>query len=72
MLVRHLICGVVIGLLAAIAGLLAGFSVWAVLGFYVLGANLGLGASALGALSHRPHRARRSRPGDVLTGSRSH
>jgi hypothetical protein len=56
MLVRHLLCGIVIGLLAATAGMLAGFSVWAVVGCCVLGANVGLGASVLGALSHRPYR----------------
>ena len=59
MLVRHLLCGIVIGLLAAIAGLLAGFSVGAAVGFYVLGGNVGLGVSALGALSHRPYRTRK-------------
>lgn len=53
MLMRHLLCGVVIGALAALASTLAGFLAWATVGFLVLGSNLGLGASASGALSSR-------------------
>ena len=50
MLVRHLFVGVVVGAEAALAGGLLGFSVWAVLGLYLLGANLGLILSAMGEL----------------------
>ncbi len=57
MLIRHLVCGVVLGLLAAIAGTLAGFSAWGVVGCYLLGTLGGIGSSALGALSHGPYRA---------------
>ncbi|HVG48627.1 MAG TPA: hypothetical protein VM899_10900 [Rubellimicrobium sp.] len=59
MLVRHLLCGMAIGLLAATAGLLLGFSAWLALASFVLGGSLGLGASALGALSCQPYRTRR-------------
>jgi len=58
MLVRHMLCGAAIGLLAMLAGLLVGLSGWSALGTFVLGASLGLGASALGALSCRPYRDR--------------
>jgi hypothetical protein len=58
MLAHHLLSGMVIGALVAVAGILWGFSLWATVGFYVLGAKVGLGASALGARSllHRPER----------------
>jgi hypothetical protein len=59
MLLRHLLCGVAIGLLATLAGLLIGFTAWPAAGCFVLGSSLGLGASALGALSCRPYRARK-------------
>ena len=50
MLVRHLMVGVVVGAEAALATGLMGFSVWAMIGFCVLGANLGLLLSVLVAL----------------------
>ena len=53
MLAGHLVVGVVAGGLAALASGLMGFSVGATVGFYILGANLGLGLSALGALVPR-------------------
>ena len=53
MLVRHLFCGILLGLLAAVASVLAGYSLWATAGLYVLGANVGLCASAMGALLGR-------------------
>ena len=65
MLVRHLLCGLAIGLLAATAGLLLGLSTWLAVASFVLGGSLGLGASALGALSCRPYRA--WRPKRALT-----
>ena len=59
MLVRHMICGAAIGALATLAGLLVGFIGWWALLTLLLGGSLGLGASALGALSCRPYRVRR-------------
>lgn len=53
MLAGHLVVGVVAGGLAALASGLMGFSVGATVGFYILGANLGLGLSALAALVPR-------------------
>ena len=53
MLVHHLLSGVTIGVLAAAASLLHGFPIGAAVGFYVIGANVGLAASILGALSSR-------------------
>ena len=53
MLVRHLFCGILVGLLSALASVLAGYSLWATAGLYVLGANVGLCASAVGALLGR-------------------
>ena len=50
MLVRHLVVGVVIGAEVALGSGLAGASAWAIVGFYVLGANLGLGLSVASAL----------------------
>jgi hypothetical protein len=46
MIVGHLVSGVGLGLLAAIASLIMGFSLLAALGFYVLGGNVGLALSA--------------------------
>ena len=51
MLLGHLSCGICLGALVAVASALSGFSLLGVLGFALLGANLGLAASALGALS---------------------
>lgn len=45
MVVGHLMIGVVLGLLAAAASLLMGYSAWAAFGFYVLGGNVGLALS---------------------------
>lgn len=49
MLARHLLCGILSGILTAFASLLAGHSGWTALEFYILAGNLGLGASALNA-----------------------
>lgn len=45
MVVGHLMSGVVLGLLAAVASVLMGFSLLAAFGFYVLGGNVGLALS---------------------------
>jgi hypothetical protein len=50
MLVRHLMVGLLAGVMSVLVGGLTGFSMWALLGFYVLGANLGLGLSVLAGL----------------------
>ena len=55
MLAHHLLSGIVIGALVALASLLQGFSLGAASGFCALGANIGVVASVLGALSARMH-----------------
>jgi hypothetical protein len=60
MLIRHLVVGVVVGALAALGSGLMGFSIWAVVGFYILGGNLGLGLSVLAGLVPWPERAGRT------------
>lgn len=47
MLVGHLLCGLVLGILVAATSLVAGYPLWAVLGFYVISVNLGLFGSLL-------------------------
>ncbi len=42
MLVGHLLCGLVLGMLAAAMSLVAGYPFWAVLAFYVIAVNVGL------------------------------
>lgn len=49
MLARHLLCGILTGMLTALASLLAGHSVLTVIEFYVLATHVGFGASALNA-----------------------
>ena len=66
MLIRHLLCGIVIGVLSALAGALAGYSVWAIAGVYVIGMNVGFGASLLGALSCREPRVGQAASADHL------
>jgi predicted lipid-binding transport protein (Tim44 family) len=56
MLVGLLLCGIVVGGLAAATSLIAGFSLWAAFGFYILGGIVGLSASSLALLIH--HRRR--------------
>ena len=64
MLVVHLLLGLLSGLGAALLGVVMDFSPWAVLGYFVLGSNLGLLASALMAYlagsRARLHRRRRN------------
>ncbi len=47
MLVRHLLCGLVVGWLAALVSFLTGDSLKSMLGVYVSGASLGVGLSVL-------------------------
>jgi hypothetical protein len=42
MLVGHLFCGLVLGMLVAASSLIAGHSLWAVLAIYVAAVNIGL------------------------------
>lgn len=56
MLVVHLAFGLVFGVVAAALSVVLGYSFWAVVGFYILGANLGLLASLPAALLKRPGR----------------
>lgn len=58
MLVGLLLCGIVVGALAAATSLIAGFSLLAAFGFYILGGIVGLSASSLALLIH--HRRRTS------------
>ena len=53
MLLHHLLSGLIIGMLAMMVGLLHGHSIAAAIGYYIIGANVGLGVSVLGALSSR-------------------
>jgi hypothetical protein len=53
MLIHHLLSGLIIGILAATASLLQGYSAGAAVGFYIIGANVGVVVSVLGALSSR-------------------
>lgn len=54
MMIGHLLCGLVVGWLAAGASLLMGLSLEAMLGIYVLSGSLGLALSVLWSLGlHR-------------------
>lgn len=57
MLIAHLFVGGLLGAIAAVIGVLLGFSFWAVVGCYVLGANVGLLASIPAALLKRRAKA---------------
>lgn len=59
MLVVHLLAGLLLGFVAALWGWSAGYSLFAMLGLYVLAANAGLLGSAVLALlrSRTPMRA---------------
>ena len=59
MLLGLLLCGILAGAIAAIAALVGGFSVWAALGFYVLGGSLGICAGGLVLWARRRHRSAR-------------
>lgn len=59
MLVAHLLLGLLSGLVAAVLGLVLGYSVWATLGWFVLAGNAGLLISALVAYLARSGRGRR-------------
>ena len=50
MLVIHLLAGVVLGLVAALWGWTAGYSLWVLPGLYILGGSVGVIGSALPAL----------------------
>ena len=45
--------GLFVGVLAAGASLLLGFSIWSALGFYIVGGSLGVGLSVLPMLLNR-------------------
>ena len=42
----HLLCGVLFGVLVCVGCVLLGLSLWGVVASFVVGANVGLGASA--------------------------
>lgn len=46
MLLGHLLCGVLFGALVCVGCVLLGLSLWGVIASLVVGANVGLGASA--------------------------
>lgn len=54
--VGYLLCGVLLGAIAAMVSLLMGFSVWSAIGVYGLAGGLGVGLTAAVAV------LRRSRP----------
>jgi hypothetical protein len=66
MLIRHLICGIVIGVRSALAGALAGFPVSGIAGFYAVGLGAGAGSSLLVALSCREPRVDEAASADQL------
>lgn len=53
MVATHLGGAVVLGLLSALGAWLWGFSPWAVIGFYIVGGQVGLAASVMAASSSR-------------------
>ncbi len=62
MLIVHLVVGVVLGALSAVAGVLMGASVWGGVGCYILGGNVGLCASMLATLLRPSARVPQLRP----------
>jgi hypothetical protein len=54
MLIARSAVGLFVGVLAAGASLLLGFSIWSALGFYILGGSLGVGLSLTPMLLRRP------------------
>ena len=65
MIVGHLMSGVVLGLLAAAASLLMGYSPLAAFGFYVLGGNVGLALSVAVQLMRTQHASPRPTSSDT-------
>ena len=59
MLLVLLLCGILVGALAAVASLVGGFSLWAAFGFYVLGGVVGICASGLLLWARQRHRVLR-------------
>jgi hypothetical protein len=47
MLLGHLLCGILVGVLVACGSLVMDASLWEVVGSFIFGTNLGLGASVL-------------------------
>ena len=50
MLIRHLVTGIVLAFVTAVWAYAQGYSLFAMLGFYVLGGSLGVAASAVVSL----------------------
>lgn len=50
MLIGLLICGIIAGTVAAVVSLIAGFTLWPAIGFYILGSVIGTLASSLSIL----------------------
>ena len=63
MLFGLLLCGIVVGAITAATSLLAGYSLWAAFGFYVLGGVTGILAGSLGLLLRRRYRGANSSGG---------
>ena len=60
MLIPHLVVGIILGFVAAVWACGEGYSLLAMLGFYVLAGNLGVVLSAAVALVRAPRRAPQS------------
>ena len=69
MLIVHLFFGVFFGALAAVMSVLMGFSFWSVVGFYILGGNVGLLAGISAVLLRRPANAPHLRPSNQAANS---
>ena len=46
MLMNHLLCGLIVGVLAAAGGFAMGLPAWGAASFHILGGSLGIGLSA--------------------------
>jgi hypothetical protein len=60
MIVAHLVIGMTLGFVAAVWACGEGYSLLAMIGFYMLAGNLGVAASAAAALVRGPRTALRS------------
>ena len=57
MIVAYLLAGIAVGLMSALWGWTAGFSVLTIFGFYALGGAMGMAATIVLAAAMWPHRS---------------
>lgn len=65
MVVAHILLGLLSALIAAVLGVVLGFSVWAILGWFILAGNAGVLISALVAYLARSHSDASAHPQDI-------